>query len=103
MELPRKVDVGSVSYQIIVTNRIPKDKFIKEKSIVGLCCGDTKRIWIKKGMPDDEMLSTFWHEILHALDFEYSIEGLTHEAIYELETPLAYFIADNPVLYKLWL
>lgn len=100
IDLPKFVDVGTATYKVIVTDRMPR---LDGKALFGLCCSGAKKIWVRKSLPDDEKLSTFWHEVLHALDFEWGVGSLTHEAIYELEKPLACFIQDNPELYKLWL
>lgn len=98
--LPKTVDINTATYRIIVTNRIPSQKGVK---LDGLCCSATKKIWVRKSLTPDELISTFWHEVLHALDFEYGCPNLNHEAIYQLETPLAWFFQDNPQLYKLWM
>lgn len=97
--LPKTVDINTATYKIIVTNRIPSSKGTK---LDGLCCSGEKKIWIRKSLPLDEQLSTFWHEVLHALDFEYGCPDLNHDAIYQLESPLNWFIQDNPQLYKIW-
>jgi hypothetical protein len=100
LELPKTVVVGGAEYKVLLTNRIPK---VNGEKIFGLCCSGERKIWVRKSLPKDEQLSTFWHEVLHALDFEHGIEGLTHEVIYNLEQPLAWFFQDNPELYKLWM
>jgi hypothetical protein len=98
--LPKTIDVNSSTYRVIITNRIPSKKGQK---LDGLCCSATKKIWVRKSLPVDELLSTFWHEVLHALDFEYGIPALNHDAVYQLESPLSWFIQDNPGLYKIWM
>jgi hypothetical protein len=98
--LPKSIDVNAATYKIIVSNRIPS---IKGLRLDGLCCSGTKKIWVRKSLPLDDQLTTFWHEVLHALDFEYGIPELSHDAIYQLEQPLNWFIQDNPQLYTMWL
>jgi len=100
LDFPKKVVVGAAEYTVLVTNRIPRSN---GQPVYGLCCSESRKIWVRKSLPQDEQLSTFWHEVLHALDFEHGIEGLTHEVIYNLEQPLAWFIQDNPELYKFWI
>jgi hypothetical protein len=100
VDLPKTVDIGCSTYKVLVTNRMPKHNGQK---LYGLCCSGEKKIWVRKSLPQDELLATFWHEVLHAIDFEHGIEGLTHEVIYNLEQPLSCFFQDNPELYKLWM
>lgn len=100
LDFPKSIRVGTVDYKILVTNRIPK---VNGQKIYGLCCSGERKIWVRKSLPPDEQLSTFWHEVLHALDFEFEIEGLTHDLIYNLEQPLSWFFQDNPQLYKFWI
>lgn len=100
MNLPSKLYIGTSEYTVLITNRIPR---INGHKLYGLCCSAAKKIWVRKDLPEQEILDTFFHEVLHALDFEYGLEGLTHQLIYDMERPLSWFFQDNPDLIGLWL
>jgi hypothetical protein len=61
---------------------------------VGLCDEARREILIKSGMSSDETLKTLLHELLHAMEFEYSIK-IPHEAIYQYEEALFDFFCAN--------
>lgn len=67
---------------------------LQAKGYMGVCCFDIKEIWISTGLTCQERLETFWHEISHALDFEYGIK-LTHKQVYALEKPLSDLFQKN--------
>jgi len=66
----------------------------------GLCDWDKKIIYISKKQTKRAIISTFLHELFHAICCEYKIKTLTHKAIYDIEGPLAAFFIHNPRLAK---
>ncbi len=75
--------------------RIEFCKFIS-KGDIGECDEHDRVIRIKTGLDKQELFSTFVHEFLHAVVFEYKIKGITHKAIYTFERALVNFLIDNP-------
>lgn len=70
-------------------------KMIEGKAnVLGLCCPEDKVILIKVGQKPQARLQTFFHELLHAIEFEYGVK-ISHKLIYKLEGPLADIVAQN--------
>lgn len=61
----------------------------------GLCDGNERVITIYVGQRPRMVMSTFWHEILHAIEFEYGIP-IPHRMIYATEGAIADVIIKNP-------
>lgn len=51
---------------------------------LGLCDPSTRTIIINPKQSKDEMLCTFIHELIHAIDMEYDIK-IPHKLIYKME------------------
>jgi len=58
------------------------------RKIRGLCHKDDKVIEVSRKQTPRMILSTFWHELLHAIEHEHRIT-MKHSLIHELEEPLA--------------
>jgi hypothetical protein len=65
-----------------------------EPSDRGTCDNKDRIILLRNSMTEKETYETFWHETLHALDYEYELK-LTHPQVYALEKALAEFISAN--------
>lgn len=98
MKLPRKKDlagewiIGDAVWSVAFTKVIKYGK--DNKGIVGLTDYSNNSIQIKTNQSKVETLSTFVHEILHAMDEEHKLK-LTHEQIYGLEEAIMNFLASN--------
>lgn len=87
---PKFLNIKDERYQVLIVKHIPKES----KTLNGLCDGDVKKIWIRKGQSPFGLFRTYIHEVLHALEFEYHIR-IRHETIYELEVAIAALMQDN--------
>jgi len=54
---------------------------------LGYCCQDSKVIGISRDQPPEEMMNTFIHEMLHAVEFEMGIV-VGHPKIRKIEAVL---------------
>lgn len=85
-------------------SRYPKKLYFRDECYRVLfkknfkCYGETdfekKTITIKHGLPPRALLSTFIHEVLHALECEHSID-LKHSTVYALELGILEMLMDN--------
>jgi len=91
MRIPRQLLVKDQIYSVRFVKNLPDE--IKGTTI-GLCCAETQTIYIKQGLSKAERVSTFFHELLHAIEFEFEFD-MPHKLIYRLEGPLAQVIVDN--------
>lgn len=94
--LPASVLVNKKRYRIKLTARPPRHPNGYECD--GICLYDQKEIRLHREQTGRALISTFLHELLHAIQHEYRIKGLQHHVIYALEGPLADFFSDNPRL-----
>lgn len=88
MGIPSHVKVKNVTYEILWTDEFPENAFY------GQCDGLTKQIIIQKGLSKKQTLRTFYHELLHAIDFEYKVK-IPHRLINKLEIPLLNLFLSN--------
>jgi Zn-dependent peptidase ImmA (M78 family) len=99
--LPKTVLVKHVRYKVILVDG-PME--YQGRKIRGLCHKDDKVIEVSRKQTPRMILSTFWHELLHAIEHEHRIT-MKHSLIHELEEPLADVFLKNPQmrrLAKLW-
>lgn len=94
MKIPRKLLVKDQIYEVKYVSRIPSVNDGTKGPLRGLCCSDKQVIYIARGISKAEKVQTFFHELLHAIEFEYDIE-IDHKLVYKLEGPLAQVIVDN--------
>ncbi len=87
---PKFINVKDERYEIRMVTRIPKEA----KTLSGLCDGDVKIIWIRKGQAPAGLFRTFVHELLHALEFEWKIK-ISHKMVYQLEVAIATLMLEN--------
>lgn len=93
-DYPKEIVVGDSIYRVRFVRAIGDAPKGSEKETLGLCCPGEKEILVKQGLGALERFSTFVHELLHAVEFEYEIE-IPHKLIYQLELPLTKLILDN--------
>ncbi len=94
MKIPRQLLVNDQIYQVKFARDLPQVHDGRKGATRGLCSFDTQTIIIKQGLSKADRDITFFHELLHAIEFEYDIE-IAHKLIYRLEGPLAQVIVDN--------
>ncbi len=76
-------------------------KFKKIKKEFGLCDHRKLRISLMEDQPEEHMLDTLMHELVHALDYEMGI-GLKEKQVAKLGTGLAHLLCENPKLRSLF-
>lgn len=87
-----KLKVGSSIYELIEAD-------VEE---FGRCEIDTSRIVVRKGLCGNQKAKTLFHEVLHAIVYEYAVpvnEVQEEELIRKLESGVCAFIMDNPKLF----
>jgi hypothetical protein len=95
MQLPKDVWIGGELYDVRLVKQIPFDvDGIPRDELEGYCCTETQTIYVVRGLTLLATWAAFWHEVLHAAEFEYEID-IPHEVVYDLDTPLARFFLDN--------
>lgn len=87
---PRQVRVRRAVYEIRMVKRIPGYKC----NILGLCDTSERVIYIRNDLSRKNLLKTFIHEILHAIEEEYNLR-IAHSLIHSLETPIFNFLKGN--------
>lgn len=90
--LPKTVLVKNARYRIEMVDKAIDFGGIKAR---GICDGDKKEILILSKQTPRMILSTFFHELVHAMEWEYRIK-LKHSQVMELEGPMADLFIKNP-------
>jgi hypothetical protein len=92
VRLPESVKIRGRVWKIVLC---PKKIPFKGGHARGLCSFEDRTIQLYARQSPKLLLSTYWHEVLHALSFEYGFDHeLTHKAIFDLEGPLSAFVND---------
>ena len=95
MNYPKTLRIGDRTYRIRFVKSIRGcKKAIGEGATVGLYDPFRIEILIKTGMSKDDTLKTLFHEVIHAMEYEYDIK-LAHSGVYKFEEALFDFIAAN--------
>lgn len=88
-DYPNQIVVGDETWQI---------KFFRNKkgfkNTNGLCDPSDMTIYLKQGLPHHELMSTFLHEVLHAIETSYD-HDIDHKTIYLLERALMDVLFSN--------
>lgn len=87
-----KVKVGSSVYDVIEA----------ETEEFGRCEIDTGKIVMRKGLSPNQRAKTLFHEILHAVVYEYAVstnEIQEEEIVRKMESGLCAFMMDNPKVF----
>ena len=91
-QVKQKLKVGSSIYELIEA----------ETEEFGRCEIDTSKIVIRSGLGGNQKAKTLFHEVLHAIVYEYAVpvnEVQEEELIRKLESGICGFIIDNPKLF----
>jgi hypothetical protein len=80
MKIPSRVRIKSkVFYNIVWQETIADDA-----ECLGLCDPGTRTIFLKLNQAESEVIKTFIHEMIHALEAEYQTP-IPHRIVYTLE------------------
>lgn len=95
MRIPRELWVNGEHYRV---------KFVRPENMPcghtrtswtwGYTCGESQTIYLLQGLKPKDRLETFFHEMQHAIEFEYGFD-IPHELVRALQGPLAQVIGDN--------
>lgn len=98
LSLPRTVAVSAdIEYEVVWV-----DGFA-DAAVLGECRPDVQQIALHKKLRGPELVKTFIHEVLHAIEDEHQIK-ISHKAIHQLEDGIFEVLARNgwlpPVLFN---
>lgn len=88
-DFPRELVIGGSIWRVRFRRLIEGNA-----NTLGLCCPATNEISIKTGQTPSERFKTFVHELIHAINYEYSLKE-NHKTVYKLETILHDLFVDN--------
>jgi len=80
MKIPSEVRIKRGIYYRIVWQQIIQN----DPEVCGLCDPAEQTITLKLGMSDTEIVKTFIHEMIHAIESEWK-EPIPHRIVYALE------------------
>lgn len=87
--IPSRIKIkNKVVYEVVWV-----DSF-EDSNTVGECRFDVKQIALKMNQSEKELMKTFIHEVLHAIEFERGVK-IPHKTIYQLEDALFYILFHN--------
>lgn len=93
--IPAQVKIGGHIFEVCWVDEFPKDK----KQLGESRFEESKQILINLNQPIKEAVLTYWHEILHALSFEYDAE-LTENQVKALEKGLSSILKSGNLFRK---
>jgi hypothetical protein len=93
--IPAEVKIGENTYEVVWKDEFPKDK----KQLGESRFEESKQILINLNQPIKEAVHTYWHEILHAVSFEYDAE-LTEKQVQALEKGLKNLLQNGNIFRK---
>lgn len=99
VKLPDKVKIGGHWYKVLFPY-----KFVERIDINGLTDHDTVEIKISEGdgisqkLAESKIMETFFHEIIHAIDYIYNANSLDEPTVKRLAQGLYQFLTDNGLL-----
>lgn len=88
-DYPKEVIIGGRSWKIKFRRVIEGDR-----RYLGMCYFEDAEIHIRLGQSRRDRLATYFHEILHAFEWEYDVK-LGHKIICKLEYAQSDFVLDN--------
>lgn len=92
-EFPTEIEIrDGIFYKILFKSARKMDT--ETHTVWGFCDPNRREIWIRQGQKPAQRAVTFWHELQHAIEFEWEID-LPHKTIYDLEAPLAHIFKRN--------
>lgn len=87
--IPHKVRfTHKISYEVLWVDRFD------ESNVLGICDYQRRQIRLHKNLKGDEALSVFFHEILHAMAYEYEF-SLTESQVEAIELGFKRFFKLN--------
>lgn len=89
-KFPQTLKIKTAIWNVVITNTLVNNEW----ELYGLCDPSTRTIFIKKHLTQRQALSTFWHEVLHAFEYEYDLK-LGHPLINKLEFAIADLLRFN--------
>lgn len=92
--IPSSVKIGKSTYEIVWVNDFHKDEHQLGESRFGAL----KQIVINLNQPIKEAVHTYWHEVVHAISYEYDI-NMTEKQVRKFEKSLK-DIVQNSNLFK---
>ena len=93
-DYPKTLRVGDATYSIHFLTQKEIDRISSTKGNRGLCSQGDEAIYIVRGLDRRTRFETFAHEVIHALEFEYSLP-IAHRLVYLLEMPVTRLMLDN--------
>lgn len=93
--IPASVKIGNNVYEILWCDEFPKD----QKQLGESRFDHSKQILININQPIKEAVHTYWHELLHALSFEYEA-NLSEKQVKALEKGLKNLLQSGNIFRK---
>lgn len=90
-EIPKQVRIKNALYNVVFTNTL---EFKDDEFCFGACDPSTRTIFLKKHLTEQQTVSTYFHEVLHAFEFEYDVK-IGHPMIEILEKCFAHLHRRN--------
>ena len=88
---PKSVKVRKRRYKVKMVSGLRADN----TALRGYCDPNKPHtLYLDKNLDSKLLFSTFWHEVLHAIEVEYKIK-VPHKLVYALEGPIAQLLKDN--------
>lgn len=85
---PTSIEVDGEDYRIIFVDQI------EGNHTLGLCDPGNRTIQLARGQKPKELLATFIHEVLHAIEFERDLT-ISHKNVEELAQGLTAILLEN--------
>ncbi len=92
MNVPEKIRVGGSDYDV----QFKKD--IDDKDSIGRCKYSERKIQVKKGIHEEVVLCTIWHEAIHLVLFNAGQTNHDEATVWQLEAGIIQLLRDNPYL-----
>jgi hypothetical protein len=94
MKLPDTLRVCGLDYEVIVDDNLSLDR-----GATGQHHAEQLTITIQThGVNKQRVLQTFWHEIIHAIDEQYSDGQMTENQVRALASGIYQVLSDNELL-----
>lgn len=88
---------------LVINGNLWKVKFVRSLKehdtdtthCFGLCDPGDRIIYIRKGQSKQDRMDTFFHELAHAIAFEYDLDDVAHRIIHKIGHVLAQTYFQN--------
>ena len=94
MKLPSKVKVGTCNYKIV-------QRKMDDEDYIGRVYPNKCEIEIEKRLSDEKKITTLFHELIHAISFEYGNFKLGESKTDLMAVGVISILRDNPALVRL--